>query len=465
MNTLNTPPSVLDRIIAHKKIEVSARKKATPLDVLKNGMVRSDRSLLEALSKQGPRFVLECKRRSPSKGDLRPDLKVGDLAELYAPYADAVSVLTDHHFFGGSFKDLAVMRSCVDQPILCKDFMIDPYQVYEARYHGADAILLIMSVLDDAHYLELASIATDLGLDVLCEVHNGDECDRAVALGAKIIGINNRNLSTFAEDINVTRNLAPKVPDDRLVVAESAILDREDVLSLADVADAFLIGGAIMEAPNPSLKIRELVLGRVKICGLTRAADAQKAEALGATHVGCIFVPSSPRCVSMEQAEAVFEASSLRRVGVFRDMDVQEVAYRAGALGLNVVQLHGAENAKYRTKLRDSLPSDVCIWQAISVGDETPEINHIGVDNIVLDQGGGGTGVSFDWGVLAGFDERNLILAGGVGAHNVGDALGRGVAFVDVNSTLEDAPGQKNHAKMERFFKALREVNLRRARS
>ncbi|MCK5575060.1 MAG: bifunctional indole-3-glycerol-phosphate synthase TrpC/phosphoribosylanthranilate isomerase TrpF, partial [Sphingomonadales bacterium] len=458
-------PSVLDRIIAHKHTEVSERKKAVPLDVLKQGLVPSDRSLFEALSTKGPRFILECKRRSPSKGALRPDLKVEDIAALYAPFADAISVLTDTEFFGGSFDDLATMRKNVSQPVLCKDFMIDPYQVYEARFHGADAILLILSVLDDDTYKTLHAIADDLALDVLSEVHNVEERDRAVRLGAKIIGINNRNLGTFEESLDVTRTLAPAIPEDRIVVAESAIKDREDVLSLADVADAFLIGGAIMGAPRPTHKVRELVFGRVKVCGITRAADAKKAEELGATHVGCIFVPESPRCVSVEDAKTVFEATGRRRVGVFRDANIDDVAKIATDLKLDLVQLHGKENGVYRSALRAKLPSSVCVAQAVSVGREAPKTSLIGADSVLLDQGAGGTGKAFDWALLEGIEKRNLILAGGVGSQNIEDAFRHGVVFVDVNSTLEDAPGKKNHTKMEAFFTALREANLRQPRS
>lgn len=203
---------VLVKIVKDKAIWVEERKKQQPLDDFQSSLSLSDRSFYDALKTGKTEFILECKKASPSKGLIRDDFDLNYIASVYNNHASAISVLTDEKYFQGNFDFLPIIRNQVSQPILCKDFMIDAYQVYLARHYSADAILLMLSVLDDAQYKELADIAHSLNMGILTEVSNEEELHRAVALNAKVIGINNRNLRDLSTDLNRTKELAPLLP-------------------------------------------------------------------------------------------------------------------------------------------------------------------------------------------------------------------------------------------------------------
>lgn len=219
---------------------------------------RSQRSFADALrtrSGEGaaprPALIMECKAASPSRGTIRGDYDPAGLARAYAPWAAAVSVLTEPDRFNGSFEDLAAVRAAVDAPVLCKDFVVDPVQVLAARSLGADAILLMLSVVPDDVYRELADLAADLGMEVLTEVCTPEQMHRAAQLGARVIGINNRDLRTLATDIARTEELAPLAPSGVVLVGESGVEGADDVRRLAGLVDALLIGSALSGAPDP----------------------------------------------------------------------------------------------------------------------------------------------------------------------------------------------------------------------
>lgn len=251
---MHAPGSVLGKIVAQKIEDVSRRMNETQLGELEP----SDRSFYEAL-KPGRALIAEIKKRSPSKGLLRKNLDVVALAKLYDRHAAAISVVTDETFFGGSLMMLAKVRAAVSRPVMLKDFVLSEFQIREARAYGADAVLLMASVLGKSSLAELYAVARSLEMDALVEIRDEVELEEALAAGARIIGINNRDLATLAIDPQHAPRLAEKIPrEGHLRVAESGIATRADLLRLDGIVDAVLIGSAFMQAEDVEAKLREL---------------------------------------------------------------------------------------------------------------------------------------------------------------------------------------------------------------
>ncbi len=259
-------PDILKKICHRKVAEVAARAAHLPLTALQARLatappVRGFAAALETRIAAGqPAVIAEIKRASPSKGVLRADFAPAMIATSYAcGGAACLSVLTDTDFFQGSDADLVEARAACGLPVIRKDFIIDPYQVYEARAIGADCILLIAACLDDARLRDLSALAQRLGMDVLVEVHDAAELSRALAVPGRLIGINNRNLRTFEVTLDTTLELLDAVPADRLLVTESGILSLESVtLMRSHGVHAFLVGEAFMRAPDPGTELRRL---------------------------------------------------------------------------------------------------------------------------------------------------------------------------------------------------------------
>jgi indole-3-glycerol phosphate synthase len=258
--------SVLDRIVDATREHVARRREAVPLSELEGRLAapRDDRPFREALTRPGVSLIAEHKRRSPSAGEIRAGATVADIVTAYERGgAAALSILTEGPHFGGSLDDLREARSASVLPILRKDFVVDPYQVYESAVAGADAILLIVAALDEDELAMLHREALDLDLDVLVEVHSEDELDRALGLAdPDVIGINNRDLVDFSVDVERTYELLSDVPAGKTVVSESGFHTREQLEDLERVGvDAVLIGETLMRAPDPELAARELCGG------------------------------------------------------------------------------------------------------------------------------------------------------------------------------------------------------------
>jgi indole-3-glycerol phosphate synthase len=254
----------LDKIVAEKRKALQKRQKVMPLSALEDAIKQKPAplDLAEALKGDGISLIAEVKRASPSKGDLNINLDAVTLAKTYARCGTkAISVLTEERYFKGSGQDLeAVKKALPDVPVLRKDFILDPYQLYEARAWGADAVLLIVAILDDNVLRHLIAESQRLAMQCLVEVHNEDELKRALKCDVKVIGINNRNLQTLKVDINVTNKLRPLVPSECLVVSESGIKGRADIEKLrAWGVDAVLIGEALVTAKDVPAKIKELL--------------------------------------------------------------------------------------------------------------------------------------------------------------------------------------------------------------
>jgi indole-3-glycerol phosphate synthase len=254
----------LDKIVAQKRKELEKRQKAMPMSALEDAIAHRPApiDLAKALKSDGISLIAEIKRASPSKGMLNPDLDAVELAKTYARCgAKAISVLTEENYFMGSGQDLEAVKNALPHiPVLRKDFILEPYQLYESRAWGADAVLLIVAIIDDSELKELITVSHKLGMQCLVEVHDKDELKRAIKCDAQLIGINNRNLDTLEVDINVTRILRPLIPPGRLVVSESGIKGREDIEKLkAWGVDAALIGEALVTAEDVPAKIKELL--------------------------------------------------------------------------------------------------------------------------------------------------------------------------------------------------------------
>ncbi|WP_312558923.1 bifunctional indole-3-glycerol-phosphate synthase TrpC/phosphoribosylanthranilate isomerase TrpF [Atlantibacter hermannii] len=448
--------TVLAKIVADKAIWVEARKAQQPLASFQNDIVPSERHFYDALRGARTAFILECKKASPSKGVIRDDFDPARIAEVYKHHASAISVLTDEKYFQGSFDFLPIVSQIAPQPVLCKDFIIDAYQIYLARFYQADACLLMLSVLDDEQYRQLAAVAHSLNMGVLTEVSNEEELERAIALEAKVVGINNRDLRDLSIDLDRTRQLAPRLGAGVTVISESGINNYAQVRELSHFASGFLIGSALMGQDDLNAAVLSVLLGENKVCGLTRPEDASAAYEAGAIFGGLIFAASSPRVVTPEQAQAVMAGAPLRYVGVFRDNPVQDVVTLAETLSLSAVQLHGSEDQSYINTLRAALPESVAIWKALSVAHSLPVRDLHYVDRYVFDNGQGGSGQRFDWSLLKGQDLDNVLLAGGLAADNCVEAAKLGCRGLDFNSGVESAPGIKDSNKLAAVFKTLR---------
>jgi len=263
---MNDTPDILKKILHRKREEIDERSAAVSLKALVNQISSSPspRGFVSAIEKKlidGKNAVIaEIKKASPSKGVMRENFNPAEIAESYvAGGACCLSVLTDIDFFQGADAYLQQARSACELPVIRKDFIIDAYQIYEAKVLGADCVLLIVAALTDVQLKEFTNLAKQLSIDVLIEVHDDEELDRALNLNAKLLGINNRNLRTFETSLQTTLNLLPKIPDDKIVVTESGILQKPDVLLMNEnQVYTFLVGEAFMRAEDPGLELKEL---------------------------------------------------------------------------------------------------------------------------------------------------------------------------------------------------------------
>lgn len=265
-DTMSQTPDILKKIVARKEQEIAERRAETPLAKLRERAPKADpcRGFADALqrriSQQLPGVIAEIKKASPSKGVIRAQFHPAEIAASYEKGgASCLSVLTDIDFFQGADVYLQQARAACSLPVIRKDFIVDPYQVYEARCLGADCILLIAACLDDDRLASLNELAHELGMDVLIEVHDGEELQRSLPLGNRLVGINNRNLRTFEVSLQTTLELLSQIPDGRLVITESGILKVDDVaLMQQHNVHGFLVGEAFMRAEDPGSELKRL---------------------------------------------------------------------------------------------------------------------------------------------------------------------------------------------------------------
>jgi indole-3-glycerol phosphate synthase len=379
-----------------------------------------------ALAAPGLAAIAEVKRRSPSAGDLRPDADPTALAVAFERAgAAAVSILVDERF-AASIDDLRGAREAAQLPLLAKGFFTEERQLEELEAAGADAALLILRDLDDRRAAALMAHAATLGLDTLVEAHDADELARAGALGADPIGVNARDLATFAIDRSVQLDLVARAPHDRVVVAESAIHSRAQgaEAELAG-ADAVLIGSALMRAPDPAVRLIELTSRPlVKVCGLTREEDVAAAAEAGADLCGFILVDASPR-----RASRVLPVPD----GV---LPVTVLVGEAGPVDTDLVQLYPAEEGKVRGRDAVLLRRGEQVATVVDLPWESPDDTHL---ERARTTGG------------------RVVLAGGLGPENVREAIEAVHPWaVDASSSLEAEPGVKDHDRVRAFVEAAR---------
>ena len=509
--------TILETIVAARRQAVAdARKRVSQASLEHAAAGRRDyRGFATALARPGLRVIAEIKRASPSRGPIAPALDPAALARAYADGgAAALSVLTEPDFFQGSPDDLHRARAATELPVLRKDFIIDPYQVYETAALGADALLLIVRVLDDAQLHELHALARQLGLDVLTEVHDARDIARANALGAPLVGINNRDLAQFKTDTGQATRLVGQLHPGCLPVALSGIRTADDIRqTMAGGITRVLVGETLVRAPDPAATLRGWIggsskglkfessevssalsralsgalsntedltqrrgdaeetctchpLANLKICGITARETAQRCADLGVGALGAVFFPGSPRCVTPVQARGMFMGlpPSVARVGVFVDRPADEVITMAREAGLDTVQLHGAETAVTCRRVQQSGFRVIKVLKTggtalVAAARALPS----GVGVLVECGRGtlpGGNGAVWQWQEAAPLAaERAFALAGGLTSANILEATRRsGAAAWDVSSGVERAPGVKDLAEVETLARRLREA-------
>ncbi|BAH82960.1 bifunctional indole-3-glycerol-phosphate synthase TrpC/phosphoribosylanthranilate isomerase TrpF [Candidatus Ishikawella capsulata] len=451
---------ILHKIIKHKIQWIKDSKAKTPFEKLSKIVQPAKRYFYKALDNINTSLILECKKASPSHGIIRKEFNIHEIAKTYSKYASVISVITEDKYFHGNFDFLSTVSGLVSQPILCKDFIIDPYQILLARYHKADAILLMLSILDNQQYARLANLAHELNIGILTEINNEAELKRAIELNAKVIGINNRNLHDLSVDLDRTRKLSLKIPQHIKIISESGINKYEDIIKLSNLVNGFLIGSALMLEPNMNLAVNKLLFGDNKICGLTSAEDAKMVYQKGAVYGGLIFVDRSLRLVNKNNALQIVNSVPLKYVGVFRNAEIFEIIKLTMKLNLSVIQLHGNEDDTYVTILRKSLPTNTKIWKAISIKDAVPDLNGTNIDRYIFDNGEGGTGHSFNWSLLKDKKLHNVMIAGNLNINNCVQAVNLGAAGLDFNSGVEIRPGVKDITKVTAVFNRLKEYKL-----
>jgi tryptophan synthase beta chain len=456
---------VLERILARRRRDVAARRALVPRAALEARLVPSDRDFHAALTRPGIALIAEVKERSPSRGPLRAAYDPVALAAQYEGRAHAVSVLTEGAHFGGSLGDLARVRRATRAPLLQKDFVVDvDYQIPEARALGADAVLLLARVLRDAEIERGLTLARELGMEALVEVHDDAELDRVLgATSARIVGINARDLDRLGLDPARVLRLAARIRHEgRCVVAESGLTRRAELRALEGLADAVLVGTGILTADDVPARLAELGFPKrsarpeVKLCGLRTPAHAALASRLGVAWAGINRVEGARRSVDRARAiDLVAQLDGPRAVGVYRDRDADFVLADARAIGLDAVQLHGDEPPETTRAL---VAAGLTVFKAIAVPRALDTL-HAHVDagaRILLDASEGGSGRAFDPAALSRIlMPRPLGLAGGLRADTVQAAMAAlEPEFVDVASGIE-VDGEPDAARAEAFVRAV----------
>ena len=480
---------ILDTIVEATKIRVAQEKQVESPESVKAAALAlpSDTGFPfeAALRQQDFNFICEVKKASPSKGIIAEHFPYLDIAKEYeVAGAAAISVLTEPDFFKGDKKYLQEIASTVKIPVLRKDFIIDEYQIYQAKVWGASAILLICACLDVPTLTKFRELADSLGLSSLVEAHDEKEVQMAIDCGARIIGVNNRNLKDFTVDVQNSVRLRNLVQDDVIFVSESGLETPEDIQVLRDNnIGVALMGETFMRSPNKVEKLAYLYgptyyTPKVKMCGISKVETIPAVVEAKPDYMGLVFAPSK-RQVTVDQAKILVEElhrgyakkygsdtehdknDTIKTVGVFVNETVDNLVTIANEANLDAVQLHGDEDEAFIQSLKER--TNVEVWKAIQIrtAADTEKWIDSSADMLLFDayhkDERGGTGEVFDWSSLDAF-ERPFMLAGGIDSTNVARAIRTVRPYgIDISSGIE-TNGMKDDKKITAFTKIVKSI-------
>ncbi|MBS6724842.1 MAG: bifunctional indole-3-glycerol-phosphate synthase TrpC/phosphoribosylanthranilate isomerase TrpF [Veillonella sp.] len=480
---------ILDTIVEATKIRVAQEKQVESPEAVKAAALAlpSDTGFPfeAALRQQDFNFICEVKKASPSKGIIAEHFPYLDIAKEYEMAgAAAISVLTEPDFFKGDKKYLQEIASTVKIPVLRKDFIIDEYQIYQAKVWGASAILLICACLDVPMLTKFRELADSLGLASLVEAHDEKEVQMAIDCGARIIGVNNRNLKDFTVDVQNSVRLRNLVQDDVIFVSESGLETPEDIQVLRDNnIGVALMGETFMRSPNKVEKLAYLYgptyyTPKVKMCGISKVETIPAVVEAKPDYMGLVFAPSK-RQVTVDQAKILVEElhrgyakkygsdtehdknDTIQTVGVFVNETVDNLVTIANEANLDAVQLHGDEDETFIQSLKER--TNVEVWKAIQIrtAADTEKWIDSSADMLLFDayhkDERGGTGEVFDWSSLDAF-ERPFMLAGGIDSTNVARAIRTVRPYgIDISSGIE-TNGVKDDEKITAFIKIVKSI-------
>ena len=482
---------ILDKIIEATKIRVAQEKQVESPEAVKAAAlaltVDTGFPFEAALRQQDFNFICEVKKASPSKGIIAEHFPYLDIAKEYEiAGAAAISVLTEPDFFKGDKKYLQEIASAVKIPVLRKDFIIDEYQIYQAKVWGASAILLICACLDVPTLTKFRELADSLGLSSLVEAHDEHEVQMAIDCGARIIGVNNRNLKDFTVDVQNSVRLRNLVQDDVIFVSESGLETPEDIQVLRDNnIGVALMGETFIRSPNKVEKLAYLYgptyyTPKVKMCGISKVETISAVVESKPDYMGLVFAPSK-RQVTVDQAKTLVEElhkqytkrynngteqsnnDEIKTVGVFVNETLDNLVTIAKETNLDAVQLHGDEDEAFIQSLKER--TNVEVWKAVQIRSAVDAETWIdsSADMLLFDayhkDERGGTGEVFDWSCLDEF-ERPFMLAGGIDCTNVARAIRTVRPYgIDISSGIETA-GVKDDEKIKAFTNIVRTIAM-----
>lgn len=443
---------ILDEIVNKRKEDYKKIMNEVPLDELKKDIiVEKEYKLYDLCKKRDFIFFTECKKASPSKGIISNDYPYLEIAKKYNEAGcDVISCLTEPNYFLGSNEHFINIRKNVDSLMLRKDFIFNEYQIYESKKIGADVVLLICSILNDDELQRYLDLVHELGMCALVEAHDEEEIKRAINVGAKVIGVNNRNLKDFSVDFENALSLRKKYPD-IYMISESGVKSIEEIKKIKRAGlNGALIGEALMKADDPYLELlkyrRAIAMPKIKFCGIRRKEDIEYVNKLLPEYIGFVFVKTSKRKITMTEALRLKKNldPSIRVIGVFQNQSVNFIAKIVKNGAIDIVQLHGDEDDDFIKELKEEVDIEV-----ISVYRSSKYAEYV-----MYDSKEPGQGIKATYRNMA--KNKPYFLAGGINITNIDDILLLNPYAIDISTGVE-VDGCKDYKKMEEIIKKVRD--------